>query len=59
MSQEESKKRKDKKIYTYYEIKDEKLVRRLKKCPRCGVFMALHKGEKTRQTCGKCSYTEY
>ncbi len=27
------KKKKEKKSYTYYEIKDGKLVRRLKKCP--------------------------
>jgi small subunit ribosomal protein S27Ae len=53
------KRKKEKKINTYYEIKDGKLVRRLKKCPRCASFMAFHKGEYVRYTCGKCAYTEY
>jgi len=53
------KRKKEKKSYTYYEIKDGKLVRRLKKCPRCASFMAVHKGENARYTCGKCAYTEY
>ncbi len=52
-------KNKGKKIYTYYEVKGDKLVRNLKKCPRCGAFMAHHKGERPRWTCGSCSYTEY
>ena len=43
----------------YYEIKDGKLTRKLKKCPRCGSFMANHKGERPRWACGSCSYTEY
>ena len=59
MSRLQEKKKKEKKVYTYYEIMDEKLVRKLKKCPRCGSFMALHKGETARQTCGKCYYTEF
>ncbi|RLI51932.1 30S ribosomal protein S27ae [Candidatus Bathyarchaeota archaeon] len=53
------KKRKEKKSYTYYQIKEGKLIRRLKKCPRCTSFMAIHKGENARYTCGKCAYTEY
>ena len=53
------KKREEKKIYTYYQIKEDKLIRRLKKCPRCASFMAIHKGENARYTCGKCAYTEY
>ena len=53
------KRKKEKKSYTYYEIKNGKLVRRLKKCPRCASFMAFHKGENARDTCGKCAYTEY
>ncbi len=53
------KKRKEKKRYTYYQIKEGKLIRRLKKCPRCASFMAVHKGENARHTCGKCAYTEY
>jgi small subunit ribosomal protein S27Ae len=59
MSQVRGERGKEKKIHTYYEIKSGKLVRRLKKCPRCGSFMAFHKGDAARWTCGKCSYTEY
>lgn len=40
-----------------YEIKD-KIERKRKNCPKCGegVFMAHHHD---RDTCGKCSYTEF
>lgn len=55
----EKRKKNEKKINTYYEIKEGKIIRRLKKCPRCASFMAFHKGEHTRYTCGKCAYTEY
>jgi len=51
--------KKEKKIHAYYEIRGDKLTRKLKKCPRCGSFMALHKGQRPRWTCGGCSYTEY
>jgi len=44
------------KVHTYYEIKDGKLVRKKKQCPRCGSFMADHEN---RWTCGKCGYTEF
>ncbi|UCH03219.1 MAG: 30S ribosomal protein S27ae [Candidatus Bathyarchaeota archaeon] len=47
------------KIHEYYEIKGDKIVRKLKKCPRCGSFMALHKQHRLRWTCGSCSYTDY
>lgn len=42
----------------YFEIKEGKLVRSKKHCPKCGpgVFLAEHKD---RTTCGKCSYTEF
>ncbi|MEA2054585.1 MAG: 30S ribosomal protein S27ae [Candidatus Thermoplasmatota archaeon] len=41
-----------------YEIKDNKLVRKRKTCPKCGdgVFMAEHAD---RFNCGKCGYTEF
>ncbi|RLF74640.1 30S ribosomal protein S27ae [Thermococci archaeon] len=39
-----------------YEIKDGKLIRKAKKCPRCGSFMAKHEN---RYSCGKCGYTEF
>jgi|Deesub1362B_J571_1020462.scaffolds.fasta_scaffold06927_5 small subunit ribosomal protein S27Ae len=45
-------------VSTYYEIKEGKLIRKRKFCPRCGpgVFLAEHKD---RFSCGKCGYTEY
>ena len=54
-----SEKKKEKnKIWEKYEIKNEKLIRKKRFCPRCGpgTFMAEHK---ERYTCGKCSYIEY
>ncbi len=52
-------KKEEKKINTYYDIKGDKLSHRLKKCPRCGSFMASHKGPQQRSACGKCGYTEF
>jgi len=45
-------------VWKYYEIKDGKLIRKKKVCPRCGdgTFMAEHKD---RWHCGKCGYTEW
>ncbi len=39
-----------------YEIKDGKIQRKRKECPRCGagVYMAEHDN---RSSCGKCGYT--
>ena len=49
------------KINKLYEIKDGKIVRKNRVCPRCGdgVFMASHKEPdgKTRYYCGKCKMT--
>lgn len=41
-----------------YEVKDGKLVRTRKACPKCGpgTFMGQNDG---RQACGKCGYTEF
>ena len=40
-----------------YEIKDEKIVRKNKLCPKCeGVFLADHQD---RLSCGKCGHTEF
>jgi len=41
-----------------YEVKDNKLERKRKTCPKCGegVFMAEHAD---RYSCGKCGYTEF
>jgi small subunit ribosomal protein S27Ae len=52
------KKKERNKIWEKYEIKDGKLIRKKRFCPRCGpgTFMAEHK---ERYTCGKCSYIEY
>jgi len=63
MSQAEAKKKErakkaEKKIYMYYKIDGEKLVRN-RKCPRCGVFMAHHTTQRSRWSCGSCTYTEY
>ncbi len=43
-------------ISKLYEIKDGKLIRKARKCPRCGSFMAKHAN---RYSCGKCGYTEF
>ncbi|MEM3519150.1 MAG: 30S ribosomal protein S27ae [Candidatus Hadarchaeales archaeon] len=41
-----------------YSVKEGKLQRLKKECPRCGggVFLAEHEG---RISCGKCGYTEF
>ncbi len=41
-----------------YEIKEGKVIRKSKFCPKCGpgVFMARHKD---RYHCGRCGYTEF
>ncbi len=41
----------------FFEIKDGKLVRTRKACPKCGpgVFLAAHED---RQHCGRCGHTE-
>jgi len=54
-----SSKKPPKKVHSYYELKEGALRRKLKKCPRCGAFMGLHKKPVERWTCGACSYTEY
>jgi small subunit ribosomal protein S27Ae len=45
-------------VYSFYEIKGERVNRLRKECPRCGrgVFLAEHKD---RLTCGKCGYTSF
>ncbi|MFH1823136.1 MAG: 30S ribosomal protein S27ae [archaeon] len=55
------KKKKNKKTserYKKYELKDGKVLRKLKHCPRCGpgVFLAT---SKDRVFCGRCHYMEY
>ncbi|MCK5476929.1 MAG: 30S ribosomal protein S27ae [Candidatus Aenigmarchaeota archaeon] len=39
-----------------YEIKDSKLVRKFKKCPKCMNMLA---DMKDRHYCGLCKYTEF
>ncbi|MFP4050494.1 MAG: 30S ribosomal protein S27ae [Thermoplasmata archaeon] len=41
-----------------YEIKDDKIERKRRHCPKCGegVFLGEHKN---RISCGKCGYTEF
>jgi ubiquitin-small subunit ribosomal protein S27Ae len=45
-------------VYKFYSVKDDKITRSKRDCPRCGkgVFMAEHKD---RHTCGKCGFTEF
>jgi len=52
-------KKAERRIHTYYRIEGGKLIRKNRKCPRCGAFMAHHKEPIERWTCGSCSYTEY
>ncbi|NLI73416.1 MAG: 30S ribosomal protein S27ae [Euryarchaeota archaeon] len=42
----------------YYSIKDGKLERTRRSCPKCGpgVFLSEHKD---RSSCGRCGYTEF
>jgi small subunit ribosomal protein S27Ae len=42
----------------HYEVKDGKINRKKRTCPRCGegVFLAEHAD---RVSCGKCGYTEF
>ncbi|NLT36952.1 MAG: 30S ribosomal protein S27ae [Methanomassiliicoccus sp.] len=42
----------------HYTVKDGKLERKGRNCPKCGpgVFLAEHKD---RNSCGKCGYTEF
>lgn len=46
------------KKYRHYEIKDNKIARKLPFCPRCGdgVFMGEHSD---RFACGSCGYTTW
>ncbi len=40
-----------------YDIKDDKLIRKKKGCPKCeGAYLAEHSD---RLSCGKCGYTEF
>jgi len=57
MSKKEKGKGKKSKIWELYEIKDGKVIRKNRICPKCGdgVFLAKH-GD--RLSCGKCGYTE-
>jgi small subunit ribosomal protein S27Ae len=43
-------------VWKFYEIKENKVLLRRRKCPRCGSFMAEHEN---RFSCGKCGYTEF
>ena len=54
----ERKERPPRKVWTYYKIEGDSIVRLKKECPNCGAgfFMAQHKD---RLTCGHCHYTEF
>jgi len=57
MSKGKTSKGKTSKRWELYEIKDGKVIRKNRICPKCGdgVFLAKH-GD--RLSCGKCGYTE-
>ena len=46
------------KKWTLFDISGDKVVRKNKSCPKCGigVYLANHKD---RLSCGKCGYMEY
>jgi small subunit ribosomal protein S27Ae len=52
------KKKKSVKKSDFYGVKDNKIERKKKLCPKCGdgVFLAEHKD---RTSCGRCGYTEF
>ena len=43
---------------SFYEVKEGKLNRTRRTCPKCGpgVFLAMHRD---RLSCGKCGYAEF
>lgn len=51
-------KRPSPKVWTFYKIENNKLLRLRKFCPRCGagVYLAQHKD---RLSCGRCGFTEF
>jgi ubiquitin-small subunit ribosomal protein S27Ae len=57
-TKKEAKKQPPRTVYNQYEVKGDSLTRKKQSCPKCGpgVNMA---GHKTRNTCGKCGYTEF
>jgi ubiquitin-small subunit ribosomal protein S27Ae len=52
------KERKESPIYKFFPVKQDKVERLRKECPRCGrgVYLGEHKD---RLTCGKCGYTSF
>lgn len=58
MAKKQKTNKKHQKISSIYQIKENKLEKNNKFCPKCGegIFLAKHK---ERFTCGKCEYTEF
>jgi len=52
------KERNESPIYKFFPVKQDKVERLRKECPRCGrgVYLGEHKD---RLTCGKCGYTSF
>jgi len=51
-------KRREIKIWTFYKVQGDRVIRLKRDCPKCGngVFLADH-GD--RLTCGRCGYTGF
>jgi len=52
------KERNESPVYKFFPVKQDKVERLRKECPRCGrgVYLGEHKD---RLTCGKCGYTSF
>ena len=51
-------KRKNRQVWKYYKVENDKIIKLKKTCPICGngAYLAEHKD---RYSCGKCGYTEW
>jgi small subunit ribosomal protein S27Ae len=46
------------KVWEYYEVREDSVLRKRKHCPRCGPGTSLSE-HKDRQYCGRCGYTQF
>lgn len=54
----ERKKKRGRKLYALYTISGDKVERKNKTCPKCGLGMFMGK-HANRVVCGKCGYAEF